>query len=169
MKSKGYIVWIVCFLSIASAVADVNCLVKPVRLDFGPFELANPAREARVKLGPDETPEVRKAVADMLAEVEAKTGVKVRYSTWSSPVGGDVFISTQPWAAKGAWFVTCARLMLTRRLSWIVWQLNCTARPHCRLFVLLGMSLPQAFVSIRFPLASSIVVRNIGDQPIRSI
>ena len=75
------------------------------QLDFGPFELANPAREARVKLGPDETPEVREAVAGMLAEVEAKTGVKVGYSTWSSPVGGDVFVSTQPWAAKGAWFV----------------------------------------------------------------
>ena len=81
------------------------CAPLPERLDFGPFELANPAREARVKLGPDETPEVKKAVADMLAEVEAKTGVKVKYSTWSSPVGGDVFVSTQPWAAKGAWFV----------------------------------------------------------------
>ena len=79
--------------------------VEPDKLDFGPFELANPAREARVKLGPDETPEIKKAVADMLAEVEAKTGVKVKYSTWSSPVGGDVFISTQPWAEKGAWFV----------------------------------------------------------------
>jgi len=156
-------------VSLMGAVHGGVCLATPDRLDFGPYELANPEREARVKLGPDETPEVRKAVADMLAEVEAKTGVKVRYSTWSSPVGGDVFISTQPWAAKGAWFVTCARLMLTRRLSWIVWQLNCTARPHCRLFVLLGMSLPQAFVSIRFPLASSIVVRNIGDLPIRSI
>ena len=97
--------WIVCFLAMASALADVNCLVTPIRLDFGPFELVNPAREARVKLGPDETPEVRRAVSDMLAEVEAKTGVKVRYSTWSSPVGGDVFVSTQPWAAKGAWFV----------------------------------------------------------------
>ena len=45
------------------------------------------------------------AVADMLAEVEAKTGIRVKYSAWSSPVAGDVFISTQPWAAKGAWFV----------------------------------------------------------------
>ena len=79
--------------------------VVPDRLDFGPYELASPVREARVKLGPDETPAVRKAVADMLDEVEAKTGVKVAYSTWSSPVAGDVFVSTQPWAAKGAWFV----------------------------------------------------------------
>ena len=97
--------WIVCFLAMASALADVSCSVKPIELDFGSFELASQNREARVKLGPDETPEVRRAVADMLAEVEAKTGVKVRYSTWSSPVGGDVFVSTQPWAAKGAWFV----------------------------------------------------------------
>ena len=84
-----------------AAFADVE----PETLDFGPFELASPTREARVKLGPDEPAAVKKAVADMLAEVEAKTGVKVKYSTWSSPVGGDVFVSTQPWAAKGAWFV----------------------------------------------------------------
>ncbi len=89
------------FSTASAAIASVE----PYKLDFGSFELANPAREARVKLGPDETPEVRKAVADMLAEVESKTGVKVKYSTWSSPVGGDVFVSTQPWAAKGAWFV----------------------------------------------------------------
>ncbi|MBQ3288882.1 MAG: hypothetical protein IJH50_05680, partial [Kiritimatiellae bacterium] len=89
----------------ASGVALAARPVMPERLDFGPFELASPVREARVKLGPDETPEVRKAVADMLAEVEAKTGVKVKYSSWSSPVAGDVFVSTQPWAAKGAWFV----------------------------------------------------------------
>lgn len=62
--------------------------VIPDRLDFGPYELASPVREARVKLGPDETPAVKKAVADMLAEVEAKTGVKVKYSTWSSPAAG---------------------------------------------------------------------------------
>ena len=93
-------------LSAAVTFADgARRSVTPERLDFGPFELANPAREARIKLGPDEPPEVRKAVADMLAEVEAKTGVKVKYTGWSSPVAGDVFVSTQPWAAKGAWFV----------------------------------------------------------------
>ena len=31
-----------------AAFADVE----PEKLDFGPFELANPTREARVKLGP---------------------------------------------------------------------------------------------------------------------
>ena len=91
-------------LGLPQGVAAVSPTM-PERLDFGPYELASPVREARVKLGPDETPEVRKAVADMLVEVEAKTGVKVKYSTWSSPVAGDVFVSTQPWAAKGAWFV----------------------------------------------------------------
>mgnify|MGYP004626474197 CR=1 FL=1 len=54
-------------------------------MEFGPFELANPVREARVKLGPDETEEVRAAVGD------------------------DVFVSTQPWAAKTAWFVKLKR------------------------------------------------------------
>ena len=49
-----------------AAIADVE----PETLDFGPFELANPAREARVKLGLDEPAEVKKAVADMLSEVE---------------------------------------------------------------------------------------------------
>ena len=94
-----------CLLAAVSCAQGAMRPVTPERLDFGPFELANPAREARVKLGPDETPAVRKAVADMLAEVEAKTGVKVKYTGWSSPIAGDVFVSTQPWAAKGAWFV----------------------------------------------------------------
>lgn len=96
-------VW--CLLAVAPLVCAAARPVMPDRLAFGPYELANPAREARVKLGPDEPPAVRRAVADMLAEVEAKTGVRVKYSTWSSPVGGDVFVSTQPWAAEGAWFV----------------------------------------------------------------
>ena len=51
-----------------AAFADVE----PEKLDFGPFELANPTREARVKLGPDEPAAVKKAVADMLAEVERR-------------------------------------------------------------------------------------------------
>ena len=97
-------VFAVLFCSLAASGLS-GASVTPDRLDFGPYELASPVREARVKLGPDETPAVKKAVADMLAEVEAKTGVKVKYSTWSSPVAGDVFVSTQPWAAKGAWFV----------------------------------------------------------------
>ena len=33
--------------------------VIPDRLDFGLYELASPVREARVKLGPDETPAVK--------------------------------------------------------------------------------------------------------------
>ncbi len=79
--------------------------VEPERLDFGPFELASPAREARVKLGPDETKEVRAAVAELVADIARRTGVTLKYSTYSSPIGGDVFVSTQPWAAKAAWFV----------------------------------------------------------------
>ena len=94
-----------CVFAALSCAQGMTSPVTPERLDFGPFELANPAREARVKLGPDETPAVRRAVAGMLAEVEAKTGVKVKYTRWSSPIAGDVFVSTQPWAAKGAWFV----------------------------------------------------------------
>ena len=38
------------------------------------FELANPGRQVRVKIGPDEGPEVRKAVAAMIEEVKRKTG-----------------------------------------------------------------------------------------------
>lgn len=79
--------------------------VEPEKLDFGPFELANPAREARLMVGCDETPELRAAVKELADLVERKTGVKMKYSTYSSPMGGDVFVSTQPWAAKGAWFV----------------------------------------------------------------
>ena len=75
------------------------------RLDFGPFELANSNRTARIKVGPDETPEVRHAVEELVGLVEMRSGVRLRYSDFSSPIAGDVFISTQPWAAKAAWFV----------------------------------------------------------------
>ena len=66
---------IVFLLMTTRSVTGPSSDVSSDRLDFGPYELANPRREARVKLGPDETPEIKKAVADMLAEVEAKTGV----------------------------------------------------------------------------------------------
>lgn len=85
--------------------ATMSYDVEPVKLDFGPFELANPAREARIMIGRDETPELRAAVREMAAEIERKTGVKMKYSSYSSPLAGDVFVSTQPWAAKNAWFV----------------------------------------------------------------
>ena len=70
--------------AMAAASADIrDNRATPDEIDFGPFELASPLREARVKIGPDEPPAVRKAVAEMLAEVEAKTSVKIKYSTWS--------------------------------------------------------------------------------------
>ena len=69
------------------------------------FELANPDRQARVKIGPDEGRDVKEAVAAMIAEVKRKTGATVACNAGSSPMAGDVFVSTQPWAAKGAWFV----------------------------------------------------------------
>jgi len=91
--------------SLLLAVALPSVCAEPDRLAFGPFELANPDREARLMVGCDETPELRTAVKALAALVERKTGVKLKYSTYSSPLGGDVFVSTQPWAAKGAWFV----------------------------------------------------------------
>ena len=92
-------------LLFAAAIVSLGAAVEPDRLDFGPFELANPNREARLMVGCDETPELRAAVRSLAELVERKTGVKLKYSTYSSPMGGDVFVSTQPWAAKGAWFV----------------------------------------------------------------
>lgn len=83
--------------------------IEPAHLEFGPFELANPVREARVKLGPDETEEVRAAVGELVADIVRRTGVTLKRSTYSSPIGGDVFVSTQPWAAKTAWFVKLKR------------------------------------------------------------
>ena len=92
-----------------AALTAANCglaaPVEPEKMDFGPFELASPVREARVKLGPDETKEVRAAVDELVAAVAKRTGVTLKPSYYSSPLGGDVFVSTQPWAAKGAWFV----------------------------------------------------------------
>ena len=85
---------------------------EPEKVDFGPFEMANPAREARIRLGPDETKAVKEAVAAMAADVERKTGVKMKYSSYSSPIAGDVFVSTQPWTAKGAWFVKLKNMIV---------------------------------------------------------
>ena len=78
---------------------------EPEKVDFGPFELANPAREARIMVGPDEPEAVRIAVAELVELIRSRTGVTVGRSGYSSPMAGDVFVSTQPWAAKGAWFV----------------------------------------------------------------
>ena len=88
-----------------TVVGICRAAVEPERLDFGPFEMANPAREARIKIGSDETPEVQAAIRELAADVERKTGVKMKYSSYSSPIAGDVFVSTQPWSTKGAWFV----------------------------------------------------------------
>lgn len=84
---------------------SVSAGAEPPHLDFGPFELANPMREARIKVGPDESDAVRAEVSKLVSLIENKTGIRVRYSNYSSPIAGDVFVSTQPWAAKGAWFV----------------------------------------------------------------
>ena len=74
-------------------------------LDFGPFELANTNREARILIGTDETSELRETAKKLVEAVRRKTGVTLKYSSYSSPLGGDIFVSTQPWAAQGAWFV----------------------------------------------------------------
>ena len=98
-KRAGTLWWVLLVPGLLGAAAE------PDKLDFGPFELANPDREARLMVGCDETPELRAAVKSLAELVERKTGVKLKYSTYSSPMAGDVFVSTQPWAAKGAWFV----------------------------------------------------------------
>lgn len=56
-----------------------------------------------IKLGPDETKQVRDAVEELRASLCAEQGADVPYSEASSPLGGDVYVSTQPYAAKGAW------------------------------------------------------------------
>lgn len=60
---------------------------------------------ARFKIGPDEPDSVKAAVAELSEAVRLRTGTTMERSSWSSPVAGDVFVSTQSWAAKGAWFV----------------------------------------------------------------
>ena len=72
---------------------------------FNVFDIVSAERVARFKLGPDEPASVKQAVAELAAEVKAKTGVAMKYSSWSSAVAGDIFVSTQPWGVKGAWFV----------------------------------------------------------------
>ena len=69
------------------------------------FTLVGKDCEAWVKLGPDEPESVKVAVREMCEVVKARTGRALNYSRYSSPLAGDVFVSTQPWDAKEAWFV----------------------------------------------------------------
>ena len=77
----------------------------PEKTDFDTFDLTNPERTTLVHLGPDENEAVKKEVAALVAEVKAKTGVTLGSTGASSALAGEVFVSTQPWAAKNAWFV----------------------------------------------------------------
>ena len=79
--------------------AGVRRARKPV------FTLVGPDCEAWIKLGPDEPDSVKAAVSNMCDAVRERTGVSLKYERYSSPLAGDVFVSTQPWDAKGAWFV----------------------------------------------------------------
>ncbi len=62
-------------------------------------------RPDSVMIGPDEPASVRKAIDEMIRSIKIGTGVELKRSSLSSPMAGDVFVSTQPWAAKGSWFV----------------------------------------------------------------
>ena len=77
----------------------------PEKTDFDSFDLTSPVRTTLVRLGPDEDDAVKAEVAALVAEVKAKTGVELAYAGGSSALAGEVFVSTQPWAAKNAWFV----------------------------------------------------------------
>ena len=69
------------------------------------FTLVGSDCEAWIKLGPDEPGSVRAAVSNLCDAVKERTGRELNYENYSSPLAGDIFVSTQPWDAKGAWFV----------------------------------------------------------------
>jgi len=77
----------------------------PGKTNFDSFDLTSPERTTKVLVGPDENEAVRAEVAALVDEIREKTGVKLEYDGASSALAGEVFVSTQPWAAKNAWFV----------------------------------------------------------------
>ncbi len=120
---------IVCliFLS-AMARCGLAAPVESEKLDFGPFELASPAREARVKLAPgrgataetfaiekddarpfrihgspDETKATYALMEELAAEIRRVTGVQAEVLSYAPSISGDIYVSTQPWGAKGSY------------------------------------------------------------------
>ena len=59
---------------------------------FASCVCAEETHPARFKIGPDEPDSVKAAVGELAEEVRRRTGVAMAYST-------------QPWAAKAAWFI----------------------------------------------------------------
>ena len=65
----------------------------------------NDARPFRIHGSPDETPATKAMFKELAAEVKRVTGVEVQLLGYAPAFAGDFYVSTQPWAAKGAWTV----------------------------------------------------------------
>ncbi len=63
----------------------------------------NDPRPFRIHGSPDETPATRAMYKEFAAEVKRVTGVTVEVLGYAPAFAGDVYVSTQPWAAEGAW------------------------------------------------------------------
>jgi len=73
-----------------------------------PFDVKpNDGRVFRILAGPDETATTkRELLPEFVREVKRITGVEITVIGYSTVRAGDVFVSTQPWDAKGAFRVT---------------------------------------------------------------
>ena len=60
-------------------------------------------RPFRIHSGPDETAATEKMKHELAAEIGRITGVKVKVLGYAPAFAGDIYVSSQPWAAKGAW------------------------------------------------------------------
>ena len=63
----------------------------------------NDERPFRIHGSPDETKATYEMMRELAAEVKRITGVKVEVKSYAPAFAGDFYVSTQPWAEKGAW------------------------------------------------------------------
>ena len=82
----------------------ICCLVTVVGAETFSIERNDP-RPFRIHGSPDETPATKAMFKELAAEVKRVTGVEVQVLGYAPAFEGDFYVSTQPWAAKGAWTV----------------------------------------------------------------
>ena len=74
----------------------------PVRAETFTIEKNDP-RPFRIHGSPDETKATYAMMKELAAEIARVTGVKVTVQGYAPAFAGDFYVSTQPWAAKGAY------------------------------------------------------------------
>ena len=85
-------------------LAVFTCLVGVAALRAETFTIEkDDPRPFRIHGSPDESEETYAMMRELAAEIERVTGVKAQVLRYAPAFEGDFYVSTQPWAAKGAY------------------------------------------------------------------